>query len=103
MRGRVLRLTCVAGCAPMAASNGTLAEPGGLVANGRVDVVDEPLVHVDTARAGGYWRVIRERIAASGASLVFATHVPETVLAEAECAICVREGRVVSSGPVAEL
>jgi ABC-type Fe3+/spermidine/putrescine transport system ATPase subunit len=68
-----------------------------------VIVMDEPLAHVDSARAGKYWRVIREHIARTGASFVFATHSPEIALAEAEHAICLRDGAVVFSGKVSEL
>ena len=68
-----------------------------------VIVMDEPLAHVDTARVGKYWRAIREHIGRTGASLVFATHAPDIALAEAEHAICLREGAVVFSGKVADL
>ncbi len=80
-----------------------LAVARALAAEAEVLVMDEPLVHVDPARAGKYWRVIRERIAQTGASLIFATHEPEAALGEAEHAICLREGRVLHTGPVADL
>jgi ABC-type sulfate/molybdate transport systems ATPase subunit len=65
--------------------------------------MDEPLVHVDPARAGDYWAAIREHLVAARGSLVFATHVPETVLSEATRVICLREGRVLHTGSAAEL
>jgi ABC-type Fe3+/spermidine/putrescine transport system ATPase subunit len=68
-----------------------------------VIVMDEPLAHVDTARAGKYWRAIREHVARNDASLVLATHSAETALAEAEYAICLREGEVAFSGQIAGL
>ncbi len=74
-----------------------------LAANAEVLVMDEPLAHVDPARAGNYWRVIREHLAATGASLVFSTHLPEIALGEAERVVCLSEGRVVHEGPVREL
>ncbi|MEO6740258.1 MAG: ATP-binding cassette domain-containing protein [Chthoniobacteraceae bacterium] len=74
-----------------------------LAQNAPVIVMDEPLAHVDSARSGKYWRAIRERIERTNASFVFATHTPEIALAEAEHAICMREGRVVFSGRVADL
>ncbi len=80
-----------------------LAVARALAAEAEVLVMDEPLVHVDPARAGKYWRVIREHIARSGASLVFATHQPEAALGEAEHAICLRGGRVLHTGPVGQL
>jgi ABC-type multidrug transport system ATPase subunit len=55
-----------------------------LAANAGVFVMDEPLAHVDPARAGSYWCVIREHLAATDASLVFSTHLPEIALGEAE-------------------
>jgi ABC-type Fe3+/spermidine/putrescine transport system ATPase subunit/sugar lactone lactonase YvrE len=69
----------------------------------RVLIMDEPLAHVDPARAGKYWQVIREQLAATGASLVFSTHLPEIALGEAERVICLSEGRVLHEGPVHEL
>ena len=74
-----------------------------LAANAAVLVMDEPLAHVDPARAGNYWRVIREHLTATGASLIFSTHLPEIALGEAERAVCLSEGRVVHEGAVREL
>jgi ABC-type sulfate/molybdate transport systems ATPase subunit len=74
-----------------------------LAANAEVLVMDEPLAHVDPARCGKYWNVVREHLARTGASLVFATHEPEAVLGEAQRVICLREGRVLHEGAVAEL
>ena len=74
-----------------------------LAAKADVLVMDEPLAHVDPARAGNYWRVIREHLAATGASLVFSTHLPEIALGEAERVVCLSAGRVVHDGPVREL
>ena len=74
-----------------------------LAAKAAVLVMDEPLAHVDPARAGNYWRVIREHLATTGASLVFSTHLPEIALGEAVRVVCLSEGRVVHDGPVREL
>ena len=74
-----------------------------LAARAAVLVMDEPLAHVDPARAGSYWRVIREHLAATGTSLIFSTHLPEIALGEAERAVCLSEGRVIHDGPVREL
>jgi ABC-type Fe3+/spermidine/putrescine transport system ATPase subunit len=65
-------------------------------------VMDEPLAHVDSARVEKYWRAIRERLAATGTALVFATHEPERVLAEARRVIFIRDGAVLHAGDVAE-
>jgi ABC-type Fe3+/spermidine/putrescine transport system ATPase subunit len=80
-----------------------LAVARALAAEAEVLVMDEPLVHVDPAREGKYWRVIRKHLTATGASLVFATHAPEAALGEATRAICLREGRVLHTGPIASL
>ena len=69
----------------------------------RTLVLDEPLAHVDTARSGKFWSVIREHVRGTGASLIFATHAPEIALAEAEHAICLREGGVAFAGKIADL
>jgi iron(III) transport system ATP-binding protein len=61
-------------------------------------VMDEPLAHVDLARSGKYWRTIREHLASSGASLIFATHQPELALAESTHAICLHNGVVEFEG-----
>ena len=74
-----------------------------LAAKAEVLVMDEPLAHVDPARAGNYWRVIREHLTATGASLVFSTHLPEIALGEAERVVCLSDGRVVHDGLVREL
>ncbi len=73
-----------------------------LAAPAKVLVLDEPLSHVDSARAGRYWSVIRAALAAEDRSLVFSTHVPEAVLSEAANVICLRDGRVLHAGPVQE-
>ena len=66
-------------------------------------VLDEPLAHVDTARSGKFWGAIREHVSRTHASFVFATHTPEIALAEAEHAICMREGNIAFTGKVADL
>ncbi len=74
-----------------------------LAQNTPVVVMDEPLAHVDSARVGKYWRVIRDHIASTGASLIFATHQPETALGEAEHAICLRAGSPIFQGSISQL
>ena len=66
-------------------------------------VMDEPLVHVDPARAGKYWESFRRLCAERQTALVFATHSPETVLGEAARAICLHAGHVVYDGLVEDL
>ncbi|HEY3898756.1 MAG TPA: ATP-binding cassette domain-containing protein [Chthoniobacter sp.] len=63
-------------------------------------LMDEPLSHVDPARTGKYWQIIRDHLAATGASLVFSTHTPEIALGEAQHALCLRAGNILHTGPV---
>jgi ABC-type multidrug transport system ATPase subunit len=66
-------------------------------------VMDEPLVSVDIARAGKCWEAVRNHLAETRASVVFATHSPQTVLSEAEKVVCLNEGRLLYSGSVEDL
>lgn len=74
-----------------------------LASQAAVLVLDEPLAHVDPARSGKYWEVIRNSCRDTGTSLILATHSPETVLANAQQAICLKEGRVLYEGSVDDL
>ncbi len=69
----------------------------------RTLVMDEPLAHVDPARMGKYWAVLRAHVAQKGVSLVFATHAPEIALGEATHAICLRAGELIYAGGIREL
>ena len=74
-----------------------------LAADAAVLVMDEPLEHVDPSRVGKYWQIIRQHLAEKNASLMFATHSPRPVLAEARRVICLHEGRVQYDGEVETL
>lgn len=74
-----------------------------LASPSEVLVLDEPLVHVDPVRVGKYWQVVRDHLAATGASLVLATHDPGTAIGEAREVICLRGGRVLFTGATAQL
>lgn len=65
--------------------------------------MDEPLEHVDPSRAGNYWQIIRRHLAGNNSSLIFATHSPRPVLAEARRVICLRDGCVHYDGEVETL
>jgi iron(III) transport system ATP-binding protein len=80
-----------------------LAVARALAADAAVLVMDEPLAHVDPGRIGRYWAAIRRHLSESGASLVFATHAPGIVLAEARWVVCLKGGRLLHAGGVAEL
>ncbi len=66
-------------------------------------VMDEPLVHVDPARAEICWRAIRRHLGMNQYFLIFSTHSPETVLGEAKRALCLKEGRLLYDGSVHDL
>jgi iron(III) transport system ATP-binding protein len=74
-----------------------------LAAPARVLVMDEPLSHVDPGRVGRYWSVIRTVLEADDRSLVFSTHSPEAAMSQAQYVVCLREGRVLHAGPVADV
>ena len=74
-----------------------------LAADAAVLVMDEPLEHVDPSRVGKYWQIIRRRLAGKNTSLIFATHSPKPVLAEARRVICLRDGCVHYDGEVETL
>ena len=75
----------------------------GLASDATILVMDEPLAHVDSARCGRYWDVVRSHCATSGISLVLATHLPEVALREADQVICLAQGRVTYAGDVKSL
>jgi iron(III) transport system ATP-binding protein len=80
-----------------------LAVARALASDAGVLVFDEPLAHVDPARIGDYWNVIRNHCHQRGTSLLIATHSPEVALSEAEHAICLRDGQVTYSGSMHDL
>lgn len=80
-----------------------LALARGLMAGAAVLVIDEPLANVDATRAARLWRLIRDRVAAAGASLVYATHSPQMVIGEADRVVCLKEGRLLYEGEVETL
>lgn len=74
-----------------------------LASGAAVLVMDEVFVSVDPARLGRFWRVMRESLAGTHASLVFSTHSPEAVLGEAQRVVVLSEGLLLYAGPVEEL
>ena len=71
-----------------------------LAAQAAVLVMDEPFSHVDPARIDQYWGVVRDHLNTSSTSLVFATHSPRRVLAEAGFVVCLSAGRLLFHGAV---
>lgn len=91
---------------PSALSRGEaarLAVARALATGARVLVMDEPLAHVDPARCRRTWDVLLRRVAATRATLVFATHDPSAVLRAAEHVVHLEHGRVTWAGRTEEL
>ncbi len=65
-------------------------------------VLDEPLVHLEPLLLRELWRTVL-MFRPPSLTTVFSTHEPDLVLAGAQQAICLAEGRVEYSGPVTEL
>ena len=80
-----------------------LAVARALASGAEVLVMDEPLAHVDEARLAQFWDVVREHCEHTQTSLVVATHRGETVMREAERALCLADGRVCFDGTVRDL
>jgi iron(III) transport system ATP-binding protein len=76
-----------------------LAIARALAAKPDVLVMDEPLANIDETRSRRYWRAIL----AEANSLVYATHSPGTVIADAARVICLREGKLIYDGDVQTL
>lgn len=74
-----------------------------LAADAAVLVMDEPMVHVDPGCVQKYWKVIRDYLSAHDVSLIFATHSPRAVLAEAQRVVCLRDGCIQYDGEVEAL
>lgn len=74
-----------------------------LATQARVQVMDEPLAHVDAARRATFWSAIEQHVRQTGASWVFATHEPQTVLAHADRVIALQNGELLFHGEVATL
>jgi ABC-2 type transport system ATP-binding protein len=73
-----------------------------LVANPELLVLDEPTVALDVEGRREFWTAMRE-IAASGKTIVFATHYLEEADAYADRAVLMAHGRVVADGPTTEI
>ncbi len=95
-----------AGTRPARLSHGEqerLAMARAIATGARVLVLDEPFIHVDPVRAAEYWALLREHSESRGVAVVFSSHEPARVLAEATDVVCLRAGRILYHGPVTEL
>jgi iron complex transport system ATP-binding protein len=68
----------------------------------RAVLLDEPTASLDFGNQGLVMRAIRA-LAGEGLGLLFTTHDPNQALRCADVALLLREGRVLASGPVAEV
>jgi ribose transport system ATP-binding protein len=71
-----------------------------LLRRNRILILDEPTATLTPPEAGRLFRVIRD-LRAAGVSVVFISHHLEEIFALADEVVCLRDGRVVGSSPVA--
>jgi ABC-2 type transport system ATP-binding protein len=73
-----------------------------LVSNPELLVLDEPTVAMDVETRRGFWATMRSG-AASGKTVIFATHYIEEADAYADRAVLMAHGRIVADGPTTEI
>ena len=73
-----------------------------LVANPDLLVLDEPTVAMDVEGRHQFWTFMRE-VAASGKTVIFATHYLEEADAYADRIVLMARGRIVADGPTNEI
>jgi ABC-2 type transport system ATP-binding protein len=73
-----------------------------LVSDPDLLVLDEPTVAMDVAARSAFWTTMR-RFAATGKTVVFATHYLEEADTYADRAVLMAQGRVVADGPTTEI
>ncbi|HET7573427.1 MAG TPA: ABC transporter ATP-binding protein [Gaiellaceae bacterium] len=73
-----------------------------LVADAELLVLDEPTVAMDVEGRRAFWTTMRE-VAASGKTILFATHYLEEADAYADRVVLMARGRVVADGPPTEI
>ncbi len=73
-----------------------------LVSNPKLLVLDEPTVAMDVEGRHSFWNTMREQ-AASGRTILFATHYLEEADAYADRAVLMAHGLVVADGPPTEI
>lgn len=74
-----------------------LALARAVMADASVLVMDEPLANVDRERSVACWHILRE-LHQRGTSIVFASHVAEIVLREAQYVIGIHRGQMLGAG-----
>jgi ABC-2 type transport system ATP-binding protein len=73
-----------------------------LVSNSDLLVLDEPTVAMDVEGRRQFWTAMRE-VAASGKTIVFATHYLEEADEYADRIVLMADGRIVADGPTTEI
>jgi ABC-2 type transport system ATP-binding protein len=73
-----------------------------LVSDPELLVLDEPTVAMDAQGRRGFWAAMRE-YAASGRTVLFATHYLEEADANADRAVLMASGQIVADGPTTEI
>jgi ABC-2 type transport system ATP-binding protein len=73
-----------------------------LVANPELLVLDEPTAAIDVEGRRDFWNIMRQ-VAASGKTVIFATHYLEEADAYADRIILMARGRIVADGPPTEI
>jgi ABC-2 type transport system ATP-binding protein len=73
-----------------------------LVSNPDLLVLDEPTVAMDVESRRAFWSTMRS-VAASGKTVIFATHYIEEADAYADRAVLMAHGRIVADGPTTEI
>ena len=73
-----------------------------LVSNARLLVLDEPTVALDVESRHAFWTTMRE-LAATGRTILFATHYLEEADAYADRAVLMARGSIVADGPTTEI
>jgi len=73
-----------------------------LVTNARLLVLDEPTVALDVESRHAFWTTMRE-LAATGRTILFATHYLEEADTFADRAVLMARGSVVADGPTTEI
>lgn len=111
-RERALRELDAVGAAPLASRRARALSGGeaqrvalarALATDPAIVLLDEPLASLDVATAGAMRALLAERLPACGATVALVTHDPLDIWTLADDLVCLEAGRLVESGPIAEV
>lgn len=74
-----------------------------IASDAKVLVMDEPLAHVDPSGKERYWKTVIQHVVSQSKSLLFSSHTPEHVVADAAYVICLQKAEQIYAGPVESL